>query len=190
MKFQPDSEQVPKRGSLLISEPFMDDPYFKRTVVLLCEHNDEGSFGFVLNRYIDVKVHDIVADLPKLENRISVGGPVRNENLFYLHKLGDQLEGSTEVAQGIFMGGHFDVLKDKINNGVVDPADIRFFIGYSGWSENQLAEEIKSRSWLVIPSEGTDLMDTAIDNLWSEVLRDKGDDYSHFANFPKNPSLN
>jgi putative transcriptional regulator len=190
IEFQPDNRITPKKGSLLISEPFMEDPYFKRTVVLLCEHNAEGSFGFVLNRYIDVKVHDIVQDLPELQNRISVGGPVNNENLFYLHKLGDQLEGSSEIIDGIYMGGRFDVLKDKINNGIIDPDDIRFFIGYSGWSENQLQEELKSKSWLVLPCEGTDIMDTKHDELWSEVLRDKGDNFSHFANFPKNPSLN
>ncbi|NNC82545.1 MAG: YqgE/AlgH family protein [Flavobacteriales bacterium] len=131
MKFQPENKEEPRKGSLLISEPFMDDPYFKRTVILLCEHNEEGSFGFVLNRYIDVKVHDIISDIPELDNRISVGGPVRNENLFYLHRLGDQLEGSSEVAQGVYMGGHFDVLKDKIKNKVVDPAEIRFFIVFS-----------------------------------------------------------
>lgn len=190
IEFQPNSRHEPVRGTLLVSEPFMEDPYFKRTVVLLCEHNEEGSFGFVLNRYIDVKVHDIVQDLPELQNRISIGGPVNNENLFYLHKLGDELEGSSEILEGIYMGGRFDILKDKINNGVVDPDEIRFFIGYSGWSENQLQEELESKSWLVLPGEGTDIMNTELDDLWSTVLKDKGDDFSHFANFPKNPSLN
>ena len=190
IEFQPHNQGAPTKGSLLISEPFMDDPYFKRTVVLLCEHNEEGSFGFVLNRYVDVDINDIISDIPKIETRISVGGPVRNENLFYLHRLGDQVEGSTEILKGIYIGGHFDILKEKIANRVIDAADVRFFLGYAGWSENQLEEELKSKSWLVVPGEGTDIMDTRNDNLWSEVLRDKGDSFSHFANFPKNPSLN
>ncbi len=190
IEFQPNNKDAPRKGSLLVSEPFMDDPYFKRTVVLLCEHNEEGSFGFVLNRYVDVDINDIISDIPHLETRISVGGPVRNENLFYLHRIGDQIEGSTEIIDGIYIGGHFDALKEKIANGVIDAADVRFFLGYAGWSENQLEEELKSKSWLVLPGEGTDIMDTRNNNLWSEVLRDKGDDFSHFANFPKNPSLN
>lgn len=168
----------------------MDDPYFKRTVILLCEHNEEGSFGFVLNRYVDLDINDIIEGLPAMDTRISVGGPVRNENLFYLHKLGDQLEGSREILDGIYIGGHFDVLRDKIANGIVDMADVRFFLGYSGWSENQLEGELASNAWLVVPGEGTDIMNTGNDNLWSEVLRNKGDQFSHFANFPKNPSLN
>ncbi len=168
----------------------MDDPYFKRTVVLLCEHNEEGSFGFVLNRYVDVDINDIIADLPQIETRISIGGPVKNENLFYLHRLGDQIEGSTEILKGLYIGGSFDALKEKIANRVIDIADVRFFLGYAGWQENQLDEELKSKSWLIVPGEGTDIMNTFNDNLWSEVLRDKGENFSHFANFPKNPSLN
>lgn len=168
----------------------MDDPYFKRTVILLCEHNEEGSFGFVLNRYVDVDINDIISNIPQIETRISVGGPVNSENLFYLHRIGDQIEGSTEILDGIYIGGHFDVLKEKIAIGVINAADVRFFLGYAGWSENQLEEELKSKSWLVVPGEGTNIMDTRNDNLWSEVLRDKGNDFSHFANFPKNPSLN
>lgn len=168
----------------------MEDPYFKRTVILLCDHNEEGSFGFVLNRYVDVDINDILQEMPHLDSRISVGGPVQNENLFYLHRYGDQLEGCTEILEGIYMGGHFDALKEKIKLGLIDSKEVRFFLGYSGWSENQLQSELESKSWLVVAGEGTDIMDTAKDDLWSDVLREKGAEFSHFANFPKNPSLN
>lgn len=188
--FQPENKLVPKRGRLLISEPFLTDPYFKRTVVLICEHNEQGSFGFVLNRYIDIKIEDIMTDFPKMDTRISVGGPVQNENLFFLHTLGEELHGSSEIVPGIFLGGHFDILKDRIENGVIGSDQVRFFIGYSGWSENQLDDELKEKSWLVAPSAEIDLMDTDEDKLWAATIRSLGKDYAYLANFPEDPSLN
>lgn len=190
LEFQPKNKYNPERGRLLVSEPFMEDPYFKRTVVLLCEHNEEGSFGFVLNKYIDVNITDVIEDLPQMKSRISVGGPVKNENLFYLHTLGQELDGSTEVIPGVYIGGEFDVLKERIKAGLVTEKQIRFFIGYSGWEEEQLDGELKEGSWLVLPAMGTDVMDTKQDDLWAQVLRDKGDRQSYFANFPEDPKLN
>jgi len=190
LEFQPQNKLTPKRGRLLVSEPFMDDPYFKRTVVLLCEHGEEGSFGFVLNKYIDVNIKDVVDDLPRMKSRISVGGPVKNENLFYLHTLGPDLEGSREVIPGVYIGGEFDVVKELIKAGQIKEKQIRFFIGYSGWTESQLDGELEGGSWLVLPAQGTDIMDTKQDDLWAQVLRDKGDGQSYFANFPEDPSLN
>jgi putative transcriptional regulator len=190
LEFQPKNKYNPERGRLLVSEPFMEDPYFKRTVVLLCEHNEEGSFGFVLNKYIDVNIKDVIEDLPQMKSRISVGGPVKNENLFYLHTLGEELDGSKEVIPGVYIGGEFDILKERIKAGLVNEKQIRFFIGYSGWEEEQLNGELKEGSWLVLPAKGTDVMDTKQDDLWAQVLRDKGDGQSYFANFPEDPKLN
>ena len=190
IEFQPENKLEPKRGRLLISEPFLKDPYFKRTVVLLCEHNEEGSFGFVLNRYIDIGIDEIMADFPVMDTRISVGGPVQNSNLFFLHTLGDQIEGSTEVVKGVFLGGHFDLLRDKIENKLIGSEQVRFFIGYSGWSENQLNEELDEKSWLVAPIGGVDLMDTDEDKLWSATIKSLGKGFDHLANFPEDPSLN
>lgn len=188
--FQPENKLAPEKGRLLISEPFLTDPYFKRTVVLLCEHNDQGSFGFVLNRYIDIGIDQIMSDFPSMETRISVGGPVQNSNLFFMHTLGDQIEGSSEIVKGIYLGGHFDLLRDKIESKLIGSAQVRFFIGYSGWSENQLDEELKEKSWLVAPTTDIDLMDTDEDRLWAATIRSLGKDYAYLANFPEDPSLN
>ena len=105
IRFTPSNHATLAPGNVLLSEPFLDDPYFGRKVVLLCEHNEEGSFGFVLNNYVDIDVDEVMDDLPKLNARISVGGPVKNGNLYYLHTREDIAE-SIPVMPGVFMGGN------------------------------------------------------------------------------------
>ena len=155
INISPENRLSPKKGRLLISEPFLADPYFRRTVVLLCEHNSEGSFGFVLNKFIDVSVNDLVDDLPEFGHRISMGGPVQSGNLYYIHTLGEKIEGSVEIVKGVYMGGSFELLKLMLNSGQVDEDQVRFFVGYSGWGQDQLAEEMEDRSWLVTPKIAT-----------------------------------
>ncbi len=142
----------PKKGRLLITEPFMQNDYFHRSVILLCEHNEDGSFGFVLNNYTDVKLSEF-ENMHEVEGfcddfRISIGGPVSAKNLYYIHTLGDQLPDSIHVAGNIYAGGDFDLLKEKIANGQVTADQVRFFLGYSGWVEKQLNGELKQNSWL------------------------------------------
>jgi len=190
INISPENKLAPQKGRLLISEPFLSDPYFRRTVVLLCEHNDEGSFGFVLNRFIDVSVNELIEDLPKFESRISMGGPVQSENLYYIHTLGEKIEGSVEIVKGIFMGGSFDMLKILLKSGTISNGMIRFFVGYAGWGQDQLADEMKERSWLVTPADPKALMDSKKDDLWRQTLLDMGEEYAMLANFPEDPSLN
>ncbi|MEM7162157.1 MAG: YqgE/AlgH family protein [Bacteroidota bacterium] len=190
IEFNPQSRLSPEKGRILISEPFLSDPYFKRTVILLCEHNDEGSFGFVLNRYLDMGISRIMKEFPDIETKVGVGGPVQNQNLFFLHTLGDVLEGSTEVVNGVFMGGNFDILKLMIESGKIDESNVRFFVGYSGWSADQLDQELKEKSWIVAPSNKHSIMSTSNDSLWGDSLKSLGKKYAHLANFPENPRYN
>ena len=175
----------------MLSEPFLDDPYFGRKVVLLCEHNDEGSFGFVLNNFIDIDVDEVMEELPKLNARISVGGPVKNGNLYYLHTRQDIPE-SIPVVEGVCMGGDFDLIKKMLQQGDLTAEDIRFFIGYSGWSPAQLDHEIQSRSWFVCKGHRADIMRTDEDNevFWKRLVHELGDGFAHIANAPSDPSLN
>jgi putative transcriptional regulator len=180
----------PAKGRLLIADPFMDDPYFRRTVVLICEHNDEGSFGFVLNKYIDVKLEDLVDDLPNIDGRVSLGGPVQNSNLFFIHKLGDAIDESLELSPGLYMGGDFEQLRDKISLGMVHGDTVRFFVGYSGWGEHQLDGEISQESWYVSAPGELNFMDTESNELWELALRNMGAEFARLAHFPADPSLN
>ncbi len=181
----------PQKGRLLLSEPFLEDPNFRRTVVLLCEHNEEGSFGFVLNKFIDVKVHHILNNFPETDNRLGVGGPVNQEALFYIHTLGEHLGQSTEIAPGLFMGGSFEQLHLLCETGQATSENLRFFVGYSGWVEGQLEQELQQNSWIVAETSPELVMNTTKEEeLWGDVLRSMGSRYSMLANFPEDPSLN
>lgn len=188
--FAPNLNIEPRKGKVLLAEPFLDDPYFKRTVILLCEHNDEGSFGFVLNNYIDIELDKVMDDLPPFETKISIGGPVKNSNLYYLHTLGSLIEDSVEVLDGVYMGGDFERLKELIKQGKVETDQVRFFVGYSGWSPNQLDDELKSNSWFIAKVKPGVLMNTGITDLWKKVMSSMGTKGSMIANFPDDPSLN
>jgi putative transcriptional regulator len=190
LKFTPENPPTPERGSVLLAEPFMDDPHFKRTVILLCEHNEEGSFGFVLNNYLDAGIDEIMNGMPPIESKVSVGGPVKHSNLYYVHTLGERLTGSMEVVDGIYMGGDFEELRQLLIAGEVKPDEVRFFVGYSGWSPNQLQEELDRKSWFVTKASSKVLMNTDDAALWRELVKNLGQEYSHLANLPKDPNLN
>jgi putative transcriptional regulator len=180
----------PKKGRILISEPFLDDDYFKRSVVLLCEHNEEGTFGYVLNNYIPTAISDILENFPEIDSRISLGGPVNSDNLFYIHTLGNKIQDSLEIIPGLFMGGSFEEMKSLMKDGLIKENELRFFIGYSGWSTGQLERELKDSSWIVAETDITTIMDTYIHNLWKKILGDMGENHQLFSNYPENPSLN
>ena len=191
IRFSPGPQSIPQRGSLLLSEPFLDDPYFGRKGVLICEIGEGGTFGFVLNNFVDVDLHAIASEIPEGFGRVSVGGPVNVSTLYYLHRLSD-LDGATPVYEGLFMGGDFPALVERLQSGQVASEDIRFFVGYAGWSENQLEEEIQSRSWFVTKAAPEALMDTTIDgeDFWKQRIAAMGEDFQHIANAPSDPSLN
>jgi putative transcriptional regulator len=180
----------PKKGRLLITEPFLDSEYFQRTVILLCEHNEEGTFGFVLNNYVEIGL-DEFEGIPEFETRISMGGPVSTKNLYYIHTLGDLLPDSINVCDSIYAGGDFEVLKELLSAGKIEKNQIRFFLGYSGWIEKQLEGELKNNSWLVTDVTNVDdVMNVNYDNIWSDYMEGMGGKYKAFAHFPKDASLN
>ena len=189
-ELDPNSALKPKRGRLLVSEPYLPDPYFRRTVVLLCEHNVEGSFGFVLNRFIDMGINELMENMPPIKTRISIGGPVQSGNLYYLHTLGKKIEGSLEVVDGVHMGGEFEQLRSILATDPKLARHIRFFVGYSGWGEQQLDKELEQRSWLVSNADKRRIMNTSDKDIWGGTLRSMGRPFAPLANFPDDPSLN
>mgnify|MGYP003595165498 CR=1 FL=1 len=186
----PQNDLRPKRGRLLVSEPFLPDPYFRRTVVLLCAHNEEGSFGFVLNRFIDTTVNELMENMPAIKSRISIGGPVQSGNLYYLHTLGGHIPGSLEVVDGVHMGGDFEQMRAMLATDPKLARHVRFFVGYSGWGEKQLDKEIEQRSWLISRADRRRIMNTSMKDLWADTLRTMGRKFAPLANFPDDPSLN
>lgn len=190
VNINPDNLLPPRKGRLLVSKPFLDDPYFKRTVILLCDHNEEGSFGFVLNKYVDLDLSDIKLNIPGVGEKLAIGGPVENKNVYYLHRYGSEMPGSAHISGDLYMGGMFDDLKVLMASPEFDKNKVRFFIGYSGWTTDQLLEELNSESWYVADCDPELVMNTEMDDLWGEVLRKMGGDYANLANFPSDPKMN
>lgn len=185
----------PAKGRLLITEPFEDSSYFNRSVILLCEHNHEGTFGFVLNNYLDIKLSSFegfpTSEEMVFEPPIGLGGPVNSKNLYYIHTLGDQLKNAVHINGDIYAGGDFEQLKAMLFEGVIQEGQIRFFLGYSGWVEKQLEGELKRNAWLVADiADEHEIMDTNHKTLWADYMRRQGGKYKAFAHFPKDPALN
>ena len=181
---------TPEKGSLLISEPFLPDPNFERTVVLLCEHNEDGSFGFVLNKPSQVTVNEIIEDLSLVKSTVFIGGPVQQNTLHFIHRT-SELEGGTEILPGLYWGGDFDQVIDISQQGRLNTDDYRFFAGYSGWSEGQLDEELQANSWIVTPPVAAELIfDSDVNSLWKSVLKQLGGKYNMYSNYPIDPRLN
>lgn len=180
----------PNSGKILIAEPLLGDPNFDRSIVLLAEHNENGTVGFVLNRPVEIDFDDLVIDFPKFSAQIYEGGPVQSDNLFFLHRKGDLLPGSEEIMEGVFWGGDLEVLKEMISVEMIVPEDIRFFLGYSGWSPGQLQDELEQKAWLVADSHAALVFSKDSNGLWSEIMKQLGGEYALWHNAPLDPSLN
>lgn len=178
------------RGKVLLAEPFMEDPNFKRAAILLCDHDDEGSLGFVMNKPLDVRVDELIEDFPEFDSEVHLGGPVQTDTIHYVHNVGDLLEGSVRVADGVFWGGDFDKLKFLIQQQLILSHNIRFFVGYSGWSEGQLADEMLYGSWVVADMDANYLFKIAADSLWKQAMYNKGNAYTVIAQMPDAVSWN
>jgi putative transcriptional regulator len=177
------------RGKLLVSEPFLSDPCFKRTVVLLSEHNEEGTIGFILNKPTEINLNDGVQDFPDFNAPLYFGGPVHTDTLHYIHKF-SAIENAKEIIPGLYWGGNIEQLKMMIDTGQVKPGEIRFYAGYSGWMPNQLNSEIREKSWIISPASAVTAFSSNPGVMWSEVLKSMGKEYAVIANFPEDPGLN
>ncbi len=180
-----------EKGKLLIAEPFLDEDYFRRAIIYLCEHNNEGSFGFVINNFINIKLSDLDETFPDIETKISLGGPMEINSLYFLHKLGDKIQNSALVENGIYIGGDFQELTALIKEDNAIMNEVRFFIGYSGWAADQLESEIKNNTWIVSDNNAENILfESQAKQTWKRYLRDLGGKYKIIATFPLDPNNN
>lgn len=178
-------------GSILVAEPFLGDDYFSRSVIFLCDHNADGSFGFVLNKFVDTNIADFVDGFPQIDTRLSIGGPVDMSNLFYIHSLGKEISGSVPTSNGLFIGGDFEEVKSVLSLTPSKSSQIRFFIGYSGWDIDQLNEEMELKSWIVLNNLSKEqILDCSNDDIWTQMMEKQGGKFKMMTNFPVNPSDN
>jgi putative transcriptional regulator len=179
----------PKKGRVLVSEPFLQDTYFKRSLVLLTEHSTEGAVGFVLNKPLEVKVNEVMTDFPSSLASVSIGGPVSTNTIHYLHTLGETVPNSVHVLDNIYWGGDFEFIKGLVHAGEITPQQIRFFLGYSGWHAGQLENELQQNSWVITEMKPKQIM-RPNPNSWKNTLGQLGQKYKIWSNFPENPSQN
>jgi putative transcriptional regulator len=181
----------PETGTLLIAEPFLKDPNFMRTVVLMCRHTpEEGSFGFVLNKYYERKLDELIDGLDGFDLPIYVGGPVQMDTLHYLHQYPFLLPDAQKVAEDVYWGGDFETLKELMRNGQIDPTRIKFFLGYSGWGVDQLDSELNEKAWLTVASTAKIIFDTPVEDIWKASLYELGGNYKMMVHFPTDPQFN
>lgn len=183
---------IPRQGCLLLAEPFMSDSTFERAVVLLCEHDEEGTLGLILNKPTHLLLSDIIEDLKEKEEfPIFIGGPVESGILFFVHCAFDKLHSGTHILDNIYWGGDFDRLLLLIKENLIHSHEVKFFLGYSGWSPQQLLDELKLNSWAIDTKYDCDLIFlTEGEDLWKKAVISLGPKYAHVANFPKSPDLN
>jgi putative transcriptional regulator len=176
-------------GYVLISEPFLPDPNFERSVVLICEHNSQsGSFGLILNRGTDVNVGDLI-DLEAINNPLFIGGPVEQNTLHFIHKF-HALDGAIHLGNEVYWGGNFEQLRVYAESGMVHNDNSRFFMGYSGWGKKQMEKEVEQNSWIICQIDLNMIFETPPEALWREILKSMGGKYRVFSNFPDDPRLN
>ena len=182
---------LPKKGHLLIAEPStLGDVSFNRSVVLLAEHNDEGSIGFILNKPLNYTINDL---LPEIEASFKIynGGPVEQDNLYFIHNIPEIIPNSVEISNGIYWGGDFETTKNLINTGEINKNNIRFFLGYSGWSVNQLELEMQENAWIINENSlKKKLLSKSSNQFWKEKIIEQGGEYILFSNAPENPMRN
>lgn len=183
------SKLTPAPGVLLVAPPLLRDPNFWRSVVLLCEHGEDGTIGLILNRPLTLDLKDVLDGLSG-DNLLSLGGPVQQDTLHFLHSHADMVEEAVEVVDGVHWGGDFEAISYLVESRVASPRDLRFFIGYAGWKPGQLEEEISSGGWILARARDELVFSEKPEDLWRATLRRMGGAYAFLANFPADPRVN
>lgn len=179
----------PQQGIILISEPSLRDFYFRQSVVLLAEHNEEGSFGIIINKPIETRMNEVLKDFPDLDIPIYLGGPVKTDSIFFVHTK-ENIDKSLKIIKGLYWGGDIDTIKEMMRLGLINENEIRFFIGYAGWNPDQLEREISEKSWVLSHTTADEIINQHPEKLWPRYLKSMGSDYAIWANFPSDPSFN
>lgn len=176
------------KGNILIAQPALYDYTFNRSVILITEHNEHGSVGFILNKPLHQTVNLFVSEL-KSTSQVYEGGPVETQNIYYIHKRPDLISESESIGNGLFWSGNYEDVKNSVNNGLIHDDEIRFYLGYSGWAENQLQTEVNDNSWIVMNDE-VDIFQEWSHNLWKQQMKSLGGEHLIWLNTPADPTMN
>lgn len=189
MKKKPGTLPKPKVGALLISEPFNPEPSFKRSVVLISQHDKKGSIGFIINKPTPLKIYEALDDFPEFESHVYWGGSIRLDSIYYIHNI-PKLKGSHQITEGVYWGGDYKQLKLMIEAGEIEPRQIKFLAGYSAWNPRQLQKEIKTDNWWITDADHFNTLVEEPTVVWGNVLQRMGHVYGIMNDFPEDPGVN
>lgn len=178
-----------KKGYLLLAQPLLIDSYFSRSVILICDHNKNGTIGLQINKPLKSKVESIISK-PLIDQKVFLGGPV-DKNIFFLHKKNVFTNDSVKINNHLFFSKNIDYIESLILNKKIQQNQFKLFIGYSGWDSGQLEEELNKNSWIVVPKFDINIIFSKdYNNIWKEVLNNSSKIHKMFSNYPTNPRLN
>lgn len=173
-------------NQFLIAMPNLQDPYFHKSVTYICEHNDQGAMGLVINMPVRITVNELLVqieankyDTSALKQRVLAGGPVASDRGFVLHNSQAGWESSLALSDDIMITTSKDILHSL--GGDQAPKQFMVALGYAGWSPGQLEEEILQNSWLNIPADKEILFDTPIELRWQKAAEKLGIDPGHLS---------
>jgi putative transcriptional regulator len=175
-------------GSVLLSEPFLQDPLFQRAVVLLCHYDEEGAFGLILNKSA-ANPFEEEENHPLAEFPFYAGGPVETDSMFFVHQLSDLPE-SLPIRDGICWQGKYEDLLEAVSAKEFLPENCRILIGYSGWEKGQLEGELEREDWMVYNGPINNILKMPSETMWKDILSKMGPYFKMVSNFPLDPGLN
>lgn len=184
------NEMKPAKGRILISEPFLQGYYFSRSIVLITEHNNEGSMGVVLNKRLDVTAGDLIKNFPLEDVTLWCGGPVSPDRLYYIHSFGELISESIHIKGNLYFGGDFTEIVDLLTESPELIKKISFYVGYAGWAPGQLVDEIDENSWLVTELPEDQILASEREGSWKRIVSSLGKRYKNWVNYPQDPIMN
>lgn len=188
------SGTAPAPGAFLVSEPFLREEYFNHSVIALVEYEPGGeAMGVVLNNESEYTLQELIEGVETQEPiPVYCGGPVGNDRLFFIHTLGDVIPETQPLGNGLWVGGNFDAILSIVNDGYKLDGSIRFFLGYSGWSNGQLEGELSRNVWAVAPrlEEASEMLSGDGDAYWHRAVRSLGPSFRGWLYHPRNPMVN
>ncbi|MDE6463991.1 MAG: YqgE/AlgH family protein [Muribaculaceae bacterium] len=188
-------KRAPHCGGLLVAEPFLRESYFNHSVISIIDYApSEGATGVVMNKPTGYKLSDLLEGVGiESDAGVYCGGPLGQDRLYFIHSLGDRIiPGARLYAPGLYVGGEFDAIIAYVNSGYDIDGCVRFFIGYSSWTDGQLEREIEEETWAQapVPAAPETLLTLSDDAYWHRAVRELGDNYRSWQLIPCNPKMN